>query len=116
LKYWRWNYRCACVATPRSGSGGTGHNHGGEGFRREIQFLVLAGETLLTDRRKRVPYGLYGGEPVASGIKTLEHGRVITELPGKVTVDVQAGDVLSICTPGGGGFLPKEENNVDNSN
>ena len=30
--------------------------------------------------------------------------------PAKVTFDVQIGDVLSICTPGGGGFLPQEEN------
>jgi N-methylhydantoinase B/oxoprolinase/acetone carboxylase alpha subunit len=39
-----------------------------------------------------------------------------TELPGKVTVDVQAGDILTINTPGGGGFLSEEENHVDNSN
>ncbi len=26
----------------------------------------------------------------------------------QVTGDVQAGDVLIICTPGGGGYLPEE--------
>src|SRR6266567_6975096 len=31
----------------------------------------------------------------------------LTELPGKITFDV--GDVLTICTPRGGGFLPEEE-------
>jgi 5-oxoprolinase (ATP-hydrolysing) len=97
----------------RRGSGGAGRYCGGEGLRREIQFLVPATVTLLTDRRKRAPYGLYGGEPGAPGINALEHAGVVTELPGKVTVDVQAGDILIICTPGGGGFLPKEESYVD---
>ena len=30
----------------------------------------------------------------------------------KTTFDVQVDDVLTICTPGGGGFLPKEDSDV----
>ncbi len=99
----------------RRNSGGGGRYRGGEGLRREIEFLAPATVTLLTDRRKRSPYGLYGGEPGTPGINTLEHAGVVKELPGKVTVDVQIGDILTICTPGGGGFLPEEERHVDKS-
>ncbi len=63
--------------------------------------------TLLTDRRQRAPYGLHGGAPGATGINSLEHEGMVTQLPGKVTLDVHAGDILIISTPGGGGFLPE---------
>lgn len=96
----------------RHGSGGVGRYRGGDGLCRELTFLVPATVTLLTDRRKRAPYGLYGGAPGAKGLNTLERDGVVTELPGKVTIDLQTGDILTVCTPGGGGFLPAEENYV----
>lgn len=89
----------------RHGSGGPGRYRGGDGLCREISFLAPATVTLLTERRKRAPYGLHGGEAGAPGINMLEHDGIVRQLPGKVTFDVQVGDVLSICTPGGGGFL-----------
>jgi len=48
--------------------------------------------------------GLSGGEPGASGANSLirEDGEEI-ELSDKVTLAVKAGEVLRICTPGGGG-------------
>ncbi len=97
----------------RSNSGGAGRYRGGDGLCRELYFLAPATVTLLTDRRKRAPYGLHGGEPGATGINMLEREGVTTQLPGKVNIDLQVGDVLIICTPGGGGFLPKEEARVD---
>jgi N-methylhydantoinase B/oxoprolinase/acetone carboxylase alpha subunit len=96
----------------RHGSGGAGRYRGGDGLCRELMFLVPATVTLLTDRRKRAPYGLYGGTPGAKGFNTLERDGIVTELPGKVTIDVQTGDILTVYTPGGGGFLPAEENYV----
>jgi len=93
----------------RDGSGGEGRYRGGDGLCRELAFLAQATVTLLTDRRKRVPYGLHGGKPGAAGVNILEHDGTTTELPGKVTFDVHVGDVLCMYTPGGGGFLPKEE-------
>ncbi|QBD78355.1 hypothetical protein EPA93_21075 [Ktedonosporobacter rubrisoli] len=99
----------------RYGSGGAGRYRGGDGLCREFCFLVPATVTLLTDRRVYAPYGLQGGEAGAVGINSLEHNGTATQLPGKVTLDVQAGDVLTICTPGGGGFLPKDEPYVNNS-
>jgi len=93
----------------RYGSGGPGRYRGGDGLCRELVFLAPATVTLLTDRRKCVPYGLHGGKPGSVGVNILEHDGTTTELPGKVTFDVHVGDVLCIYTPGGGGFLPKEE-------
>ena len=74
-------------------------------------FLAPARVTLLTERRVHAPYGLFGGEPGAVGINTLERDGTITKLPGKTTFDIKVGDILSISTPGGGGFLLKEQEN-----
>jgi N-methylhydantoinase B/oxoprolinase/acetone carboxylase alpha subunit len=90
----------------RHGSGGAGCYRGGDGLCRELVFLAPATVTLLTERRKRAPYGLHGGEPGAVGVNKLEHDGTVTQLPGKVTFDARVGDVLSMCTPGGGGYLP----------
>ena len=95
----------------RYGSGGSGRYRGGDGLCRELMFLAPARVTLLTDRRVYVPYGLFGGEPGAVGINTLERDGTITKLPGKTTFDIKVGDILSISTPGGGGFLLKEQEN-----
>ena len=93
----------------RYGSGGSGRYRGGDGLCRELCFLAPATITLLTDRRRHAPYGLQGGEDGATGSNSLEHAGTVTPLPGKVTLDVQTGDILIVCTPGGGGFLTKEE-------
>src|SRR5580704_9761358 len=47
----------------RSGSGGAGKHRGGDGIIREFEFLTPADVTILSDRRLRGPYGLFGGEP-----------------------------------------------------
>jgi N-methylhydantoinase B len=95
----------------RHSSGGSGRYRGGDGLCRELMFLAPARVTLLTERRKRAPYGLFGGEPGAIGINALERDGTVTQLPGKVTFDLRVGDILSIYTPGGGGFLFKEQGN-----
>lgn len=95
----------------RHGSGGTGRYRGGDGICRELMFLAPARVTLLTERRKRAPYGLFEGEPGAVGMNVLERDGTTTQLPGKVTFDVKVGDILSIYTPGGGGFSFKEQEN-----
>jgi N-methylhydantoinase B/oxoprolinase/acetone carboxylase alpha subunit len=88
----------------RKGSGGAGAFRGGDGILREIEFLRDAEVTILSDRRRRGPYGLDGGEPGAPGRNTLLRGRDRTMLPGKVKFDARRDDVLRVETPGGGGF------------
>jgi N-methylhydantoinase B len=89
----------------RPSSGGAGKWRGGDGVVRDIRFLTKAQITLLSDRRKFAPYGLRGGKPGAAGANILIRSNGTQEhLPSKFTTWVQAGDTLSIQTPGGGGW------------
>lgn len=84
----------------RRGSGGTGVRAGGDGLIREFEFLAPAQATLLTERRERRPWGSQGGGAGATG-----ENRVNGELvAGKAELHLQAGDRLSMATPGGGGW------------
>jgi len=90
----------------RRGSGGAGRWPGGDGVRRAIEFLAPMSAAILSERRTRAPFGLAGGGPGQCGRNVLVRNGREEELPGKVQLDVQAGDVLVIETPGGGGFGP----------
>lgn len=93
----------------REGSGGAGAQPGGDGIRRDILMRCPAQVSLLTERRISQPYGLAGGEPGASGKNLILRDGTNIPLPAKGTFDLQAGDILSIRTPGGGGYgKPKE--------
>jgi N-methylhydantoinase B len=92
----------------RRGSGGAGRQRGGDGIRRDLQLLAEAQVTLITERRRLPPYGLDGGAPGALGenvlIRAGAEQMLPQPLPGKGSVYLQNGDVLSIRTPGGGGY------------
>jgi len=88
----------------RRGSGGKGRHPGGDGMIRELELLCPAQVTLLSERRVGQPYGLQGGEPGLPGANTCQHGGTSTPLPGKGSFDLDAGDILAIHTPGGGGW------------
>ena len=88
----------------RHGSGGRGRYPGGDGLRRDIMMLVDGGSTLLCERRTRGPAGARGGEDGAPGVNTLVSGGKERILPGKASFEVQAGDIISIQSPGGGGW------------
>ena len=91
--------------TLRRDSGGPGAYKGGEGIHREIEFLTDATLSLMGERRRHGPWGLAGGAPGAMGEDWLLRRTGERErLPGKVTVDVEAGDRLTVLTPGGGGW------------
>jgi N-methylhydantoinase B len=84
----------------RLGSGGAGAHRGGDGVVRELEVLEPCRVSIISERRAQAPAGARGGADGATG-RNLLNGR---ELPAKVTVDVSAGDVITIETPGGGGF------------
>jgi N-methylhydantoinase B len=90
----------------RAGSGGAGRQRGGNGICREMELLHEVHLTLLTERRRFAPYGLFGGEPGQTGRNLLIRGKIETELPSKIAQRLQAGDILRIETPGGGGYGP----------
>ena len=81
-------------------SGGAGAHRGGDGVVRELEVLEPCRVSIISERRARAPAGARGGADGAPG-RNLLNGR---RLPAKVTVDVSAGDVITIETPGGGGF------------
>ncbi|MGD9720321.1 MAG: hydantoinase B/oxoprolinase family protein [Pirellulales bacterium] len=90
----------------RRGSGGAGRKRGGDGVVRRIEFLRPLVVSILSQRRgPYAPYGLAGGAPGAWGRNTLTRADgTVEELPALVQLEVQAGDVLTIETPGGGGY------------
>jgi len=88
----------------RQGSGGSGEFHGGDGIIRELKLLVDCQVTLLTERRKFPPYGLAGGSPGKIGENSFIRDGVKHILPSKGTFFLKAGDLLRICSPGGGGY------------
>jgi N-methylhydantoinase B len=93
----------------RQNSGGIGKFQGGNGIIRDVQVLTEAQVTLLTERRDGRPYGLNGGQAGVSGQNVIIRDGIEIKLPGKGSIDMLPGDILSIRTPGGGGYgQPKE--------
>jgi N-methylhydantoinase B/oxoprolinase/acetone carboxylase alpha subunit len=93
----------------RTGTGGAGRFPGGDGIERAVELLVPATVTLVAERQTSRPWGLAGGGPGANGEHWLLRGGdpgAAERLPDKVTVEVAAGDVVRVLTPGGGGWGP----------
>lgn len=83
-----------------AGSGGVGRHRGGDGIVRSVRLLEAATLSLLTDMRRHQPAGLAGGEPGSRGRNLIGD----EEVPAKTTVQLSADDVVTIITPGGGGW------------
>jgi len=84
----------------RRGSGGAGEHRGGDGVERRLRALVPMEASVIAERRRRAPAGRDGGGDGAAG-RTSLNGR---ELPSKWRGRLAAGDVLTVETPGGGGY------------
>ncbi len=82
------------------GSGGAGEHRGGDGIVRSVRVLEPASLSLLTDRRRYAPQGVEGGKPGEVGENLLNN----EELPPKVGRPLEEGDVITVKTPGGGGY------------
>jgi N-methylhydantoinase B len=67
---------------------------------RAYRVLEPCTATLLTERRRYAPRGAAGGATGAPG-RNLLNGQ---PLPAKCRVELTPGDVLTIETPGGGGW------------
>jgi N-methylhydantoinase B len=88
----------------RRGSGGRGLHRGGDGIVREIELRADATVSFMTERREMAPYPLAGGEPGKKGRNSILSGKKRIPVPGKARLEVRAGDVISLETPGGGGW------------
>jgi 5-oxoprolinase (ATP-hydrolysing) len=89
----------------RPGSGGAGRWPGGNGARRRLRFLEPVTVTVLTSHREVPPFGVDGGGPGAVGRNWAElpDGREVA-LSGNDEIDLPAGAVFGMETPGGGGW------------
>ena len=93
----------------RPNSSGLGRQRGGSGIIRSYQALANnITVTVLADRGRNRPQGLFGGGPGARTEVTL-HRRTsgktrMNRLPVKITVVLRKGDIIEIKTAGGGGY------------
>ena len=89
----------------RSNSGGKGRYRGGDGLVREVEVLAPARVTILSERRIFAPYGLQGGAEGERGRNSVVHQNgELKAVPGKCNFQVNAGEVVRVETPGGGGW------------
>lgn len=89
----------------RRGSGGAGQWRGGDGAVRRVRFLEPMQAGILAGRRDHAPFGLAGGGDAQPGINRVERRTgEVERLPATAAVDMAAGDVMVIETPGGGGY------------
>jgi 5-oxoprolinase (ATP-hydrolysing) len=89
----------------RRGSGGAGRHKGGDGAVRRVRFLEPMTAVMLANHRRIAPFGVAGGAPGAAGRNWVERADGSREEFGATfKVDMNAGDVFVVETPGGGGF------------
>jgi N-methylhydantoinase B len=84
----------------RAGSGGDGRHPGGDGVIRAITALEPCEASILADRRRHAPRGAAGGKDGTPGTSRLNR----RALGPKARVQLEAGDTITIRTPGGGGY------------
>ena len=85
-------------------SEGAGGYRGGLGLRRDYLFDHEVSFTILADRDRWGPAGLFGGEDGEVARYVLNPDAEATKLGSKVTVHLKPGDVVSYRTCGGGGY------------
>ncbi|HYE15703.1 MAG TPA: hydantoinase B/oxoprolinase family protein, partial [Pyrinomonadaceae bacterium] len=93
----------------RKGSGGRGARRGGDGVVREIETIVPARMSLLSDRRELRPYGLAGGGAGLPGRTVIISGGRSRAVGSKGSWELRAGDRVRVETPGGGGHGEERE-------
>jgi len=89
----------------RQESGGAGRWHGGNGAVRKLGFTAPVEAAVLSNHRRIAPFGLEGGKSARTGINRIIRADGSEEtLSGTATVQLKAGDIFVVETPGGGGF------------
>jgi N-methylhydantoinase B len=90
-------------------SEGAGRFRGGLGLRKDFLFDRPTTFTVLSDRTLAGPAGAFGGHDGRVAEYVLIRDGVETRLGAKATVSLEAGDLVSYRTCGGGGYGPPEE-------
>ena len=91
-------------------SEGAGRTRGGLGVRRDYWFPDHAVRfSILSDRARFAPWGLFGGQAARLAHYVRDPEGQAELLNSKVSVELQPGEILSVQTPGGGGYGPPLE-------
>ena len=90
-------------------SEGPGRLRGGLGLRKDYRFDLHTTFTILADRDRSGPWGVFGGHDARPAEYVHVRDGVETRLGSKATLDLVPGDVISIRTCGGGGYGPPGE-------
>lgn len=86
-------------------SGGAGRFRGGCGLRKDVELLASeATVTLLGDRHRHAPYGLFGARAGAKAETLLERDGETRPLGSKEVLELRRGDVVSFRLAGAGGY------------
>ena len=88
----------------RRGSGGSGKYYGGDGIVRSIELLERATVSLLTQRREKGPAGLRQGGSGLPGQNILLRANTKKILSSNEMIEALPGDIITLETPGGGGW------------
>ena len=89
----------------RRGSGGRGQHRGGDGTVRKLEFRAPMSGALLANHRRIAPFGVKGGAAAALGTASIQRvSGDVEPLGATARFDAAPGDVLTIETPGGGGY------------
>lgn len=88
-------------------SGGDGEFRGGLGVATEIELRSQSPAVLsmMTDRVTHPPLGRHGGLPAAPNVLERSTGGIV---PAKGRTELKPGELLTMRTPGGGGFGPPD--------
>ncbi|MDF1721397.1 MAG: hydantoinase B/oxoprolinase family protein [Minwuia sp.] len=88
-----------------AGSGGDGRHRGGLGFQRvyeiasdDVTFAAYG------DRFEIAPEGLFGGSPGQKAAVWVQRGDTRIDLPSKISMPLEKGDLLFVQTGGGAGY------------
>jgi N-methylhydantoinase B len=95
--------------TLREDSEGAGRQRGGLGLCKDYLFDRPTTYTILADRDRNGPRGAFGGHEGLVAEYVLVRAGVETRLGSKTTVELEAGDTISVRTCGGGGYGAPEE-------
>lgn len=91
-----------------AGSGGDGRHRGGLGFQRVYE--IVADDVTFAaygDRFVIAPEGLFGGEPGQKAAVWVQRGEERIDLPSKISMPLEMGDLLFVQTGGGAGYGPE---------
>ena len=97
----------------RPNSGGAGRYRGGLGVRKDFEVLTETSCSVMGERRRTRPFGIMGGECGTPGNDTLVREGQETPIPSKSSHTLEAGTVVRIRTPGGGGYGDPDDRPAD---